>query len=134
MPRTQIEPHKGDKRYVRRKKGKFTKSQDEVGRSLAADRRKRAKTKVKAAKVIAAIARDCRDNWQSTMAEQPNIPHVKNVDLVPEAKSHGGAPGFQSRLTFVNICSEPRIASGGFASFTACMISWNQVNRAVFVS
>ena len=47
MPRTQIEPHKGDKRYVRRKKGKFTKSQDEVGRSLAADRRKRAKTKVK---------------------------------------------------------------------------------------
>ena len=30
MPRTQIEPHKGDKRYVRRKGGKFTKSQDEV--------------------------------------------------------------------------------------------------------
>jgi hypothetical protein len=24
MPRTQIEPHKGDKRYVRRKGGKFT--------------------------------------------------------------------------------------------------------------
>ena len=47
MPRTQIEPHKGDKRYVRRKKGKFTKSQDDVGRSLAADRRKHAKTKVK---------------------------------------------------------------------------------------
>jgi hypothetical protein len=33
MPRTQIEPHKGDKRYVRRKRGKFTKSQDNVGRS-----------------------------------------------------------------------------------------------------
>ena len=47
MPRTQIEPHKGDKRYVRRKKGKFTKSQDKVGRSLAGDRRKHAKTKVK---------------------------------------------------------------------------------------
>ena len=47
MPRTQIEPHKGDKRYVRRKKGKFTKSQDEVGRSLAGERRKHAKTKVK---------------------------------------------------------------------------------------
>jgi hypothetical protein len=47
MPRTQIKPHKGDKRYVRRKKGKFTKSQDDVGRSLAVDRRKRAKTKVK---------------------------------------------------------------------------------------
>jgi hypothetical protein len=30
--------HKGDKRYVRRKGGKFTKSQDDVGRSLAADR------------------------------------------------------------------------------------------------
>jgi hypothetical protein len=43
MPRTLIEPHKGDKRFVRRKKGKFTKSQDDVGRSLAADRRKKAK-------------------------------------------------------------------------------------------
>ena len=38
---------KGEKRYVRRKKGKFTKSQDAVGRSLAVDRRKRAKTQVK---------------------------------------------------------------------------------------
>jgi len=47
MPRTQISPHKGDKRYVRRKGGKFTKSQDDVGRSLAADRRKRAKRVVK---------------------------------------------------------------------------------------
>jgi hypothetical protein len=47
MARTQIEPRKGDKRYIRRKGGKFTKSQDDVGRSLAADRRKRAKTKVK---------------------------------------------------------------------------------------
>jgi hypothetical protein len=42
MPRELIAP-KGDKRYVRRKKGKFTKSQDDVGRSLAADRRKRAR-------------------------------------------------------------------------------------------
>jgi hypothetical protein len=65
VPRTQIEPHKGDKRYVRRKKGKFTKSQDEVGRSLTGDRRKHAKTKVKLAKVIAAIAEGCRDNWYS---------------------------------------------------------------------
>jgi hypothetical protein len=47
MPRTQVEPHKGDKRYVRRKRGKFTKSQDDAGRSLAADRRKRAKRIVK---------------------------------------------------------------------------------------
>jgi hypothetical protein len=47
MPRELIEPHKGDKRYARRKGGKFTKSQDDVGRSLAADRRKHAKTKVK---------------------------------------------------------------------------------------
>jgi hypothetical protein len=46
MPRELIAP-KGDKRYVRRKKGKFTKSQDDVGKSLAADRRKKAKTKVK---------------------------------------------------------------------------------------
>jgi hypothetical protein len=47
MPRTLIEPHKNDKRYVRRKGGKFTRSQDDVGRSLAVDRRKHAKRKVK---------------------------------------------------------------------------------------
>jgi len=47
MPRSLIEPHKGDKRYVRRKSGKFGKSQDDVGRSLATDRRQRAKRKVK---------------------------------------------------------------------------------------
>jgi hypothetical protein len=47
MGRTIIEPHKGDKRYVRRKKGKFTKSQDDVGRSLTSDRRQHAKAEVK---------------------------------------------------------------------------------------
>jgi hypothetical protein len=42
-----IEPHPGDKRYVRRdEKGRFSES-DDVGRSLAQDRRTRAKTKVK---------------------------------------------------------------------------------------
>lgn len=47
MPRELIEPHKGDKRYVRRdKKGQFKES-DDVGRSLAADRRQRAKKTVK---------------------------------------------------------------------------------------
>jgi hypothetical protein len=41
-----IEPHQGDKRYVRRnKKGEFKKEVD-VGRSLAADRRSKAKTSV----------------------------------------------------------------------------------------
>jgi len=45
--RTTIKPHKGDKRYVRRnKKGEFKKEVD-VGRSLAADRRSKAKTNVK---------------------------------------------------------------------------------------
>jgi hypothetical protein len=44
MPRELIEPRKGDKRYARRKAGKFSKSQDDVGRSLASDRRKKAKT------------------------------------------------------------------------------------------
>jgi hypothetical protein len=43
--RTVIEPHKGDKRYVRRdKKGEFKKEVN-VGRSLAADKRHKAKTK-----------------------------------------------------------------------------------------
>ncbi|HEV7923120.1 MAG TPA: hypothetical protein VGR02_20240 [Thermoanaerobaculia bacterium] len=41
-----IEPHPGDKRYVRRDaEGKFKKVVD-VGRSLAADRRSHAKTSV----------------------------------------------------------------------------------------
>ena len=42
-----IEPHKGDKRYVRRNpKGEFKES-DDVGRSLATDRRTEAKSIVK---------------------------------------------------------------------------------------
>ena len=43
--RTTIEPHKGDKRYVRRDdKGQFTEDQVDVGKSLAADRRSHSKT------------------------------------------------------------------------------------------
>jgi hypothetical protein len=45
--RTMIEPHAGDKRYIRRDaKGRIKESVD-VGRSLAADRRQHAKTKAK---------------------------------------------------------------------------------------
>ena len=43
-----IEPHKGDKRYVRRdSEGQFKES-DDVSRSLSQDVRKKAKTVVKA--------------------------------------------------------------------------------------
>ncbi len=43
-----IEPHSGDKRYVRRDAhGHFSEDQVDVGRSLAADRRQHAKTVVK---------------------------------------------------------------------------------------
>ena len=42
-----IEPHKGDKRYVRRDENGRFKSAADVGRSLAADRRQHAKTKAK---------------------------------------------------------------------------------------
>ena len=42
-----IQPHKGDKRYARRdKQGQFTDNQVGVGKSLAADRRSKAKTVV----------------------------------------------------------------------------------------
>ena len=45
--RTVIEPRKGDRRYVRRnKKGEF-KKEVKVGTSLAADRKRKAKSKVK---------------------------------------------------------------------------------------
>ena len=47
MPRELIEPHKGDKRFVRRgKRGQFKES-DDVGRSLSADIRRKAKTEAK---------------------------------------------------------------------------------------
>jgi hypothetical protein len=43
--RTLIEPHKGDKRYIRRSAdGEFTGKQVDVGKSLAADRRSHSKT------------------------------------------------------------------------------------------
>lgn len=42
-----IEPHPGDKRYVRRdEKGQFKES-DDVGKSLSQDRKRQAKTKSK---------------------------------------------------------------------------------------
>jgi hypothetical protein len=42
-----IEPQKGDKRYIRRdKQGEFTNRQVDAGKSLAADRRHKAKTVV----------------------------------------------------------------------------------------
>jgi hypothetical protein len=48
MPsRKVIQPHKGDKRYVRRdQEGQFTTDQVNVGKSLSADRRSKAKTVV----------------------------------------------------------------------------------------
>jgi hypothetical protein len=42
--RTLIEPHPGDKRYIRRDAQGRIKESDDVGRSLAADRRTKAKT------------------------------------------------------------------------------------------
>jgi hypothetical protein len=46
--RTTIEPHKGDRRYVRRNKKSQFKKEVNVRRSLAADRRRKSKRKVKA--------------------------------------------------------------------------------------
>lgn len=42
-----IEPHKGDKRYVRRDEQGRIKESDDVGRSLSQDRRREAKTEAK---------------------------------------------------------------------------------------
>ncbi|HEX4892427.1 MAG TPA: hypothetical protein VFV47_04010 [Hyphomicrobiaceae bacterium] len=42
-----IEPHKGDKRYIRRDEQGRIKESDDVGRSLAQDRRRRAKAVAK---------------------------------------------------------------------------------------
>lgn len=46
--RETINPNPGDKRYVRRdEKGRFTKDQVDVGRSLASDRRQHSSTPAK---------------------------------------------------------------------------------------
>ena len=43
-----IEPNEGDKRYIRRdEEGRFTDSQDDVGRSLSQDRQRDAKTETR---------------------------------------------------------------------------------------
>ena len=42
-----VEPHKGDRSYIRRNNTGQIKKKVKVGRSLAADRRSKAKTKVK---------------------------------------------------------------------------------------
>ena len=47
MPRELIEPHKGDKRYIRRDENGRIKESDDVSRSLAQDVRKSAKTVAK---------------------------------------------------------------------------------------
>ena len=49
MPRKRelIEPHKGDKRYIRRDERGRIKESDDVSRSLSQDRRRSAKTAVK---------------------------------------------------------------------------------------
>jgi hypothetical protein len=44
--RTVIQPRRGDRRYVRRNKAGQFKKEVNAGRSLAADRRRKAKTKV----------------------------------------------------------------------------------------
>ncbi|PYK86339.1 MAG: hypothetical protein DME40_16430 [Verrucomicrobia bacterium] len=44
--RTVLKPHKGDRRYLRRSKTGQFKKEVRVGRSLAADRRKKARTRV----------------------------------------------------------------------------------------
>lgn len=42
-----IEPHKGDKRYIRRDERGRIKESDDVGRSLSQDRRREAKASAK---------------------------------------------------------------------------------------
>ena len=47
MPRELIEPHKGDKRFIRRDENGRIKESDDVSRSLSQDVRKDAKTVAK---------------------------------------------------------------------------------------
>ena len=47
MPRELIEPHKGDKRYIRRDENGQIKESDDVSRSLSQDQKRSAKTVAK---------------------------------------------------------------------------------------
>ena len=74
--RTLIEPHKGDRRYVRRnQKGQF-KTEVNVGRSLAADRRHKAKTKASKGHAIAETeaAETLRPNCVATVETTVDVP------------------------------------------------------------
>jgi len=59
---------------------------------------------------------DFSHSQQRKTIKEENIPHVKNVDLVPEAQSHGRAPGFNFHFNFVLIIG----LSVGFAVSTCC--------------
>ncbi len=37
------------------------------------------------------------------MSKQERIPHIENVDLVPESRAHDGAPGFNLQFNLVPI-------------------------------
>jgi len=75
-----IEPHKGDKRYARRSpEGQFTPQQADVGRSLAADKKKHAKKTVPKGKGIEAIKRV--KPWRDACAEQQLMDMVTAVSV-----------------------------------------------------
>jgi hypothetical protein len=69
MARELIEPHKGDKRYVRRAKGGQFKESDDVGRSLAADQR----TEAAASHGFAIILTDTGDRGSVRIAVSPAV-------------------------------------------------------------
>jgi hypothetical protein len=65
-----IEPHKGDKRYVRRNaKGRFKES-DDVGRSLSQDRRRKAKTIAKPGQGDRGDRRVSRYPWSASASSK----------------------------------------------------------------
>ena len=72
-----IEPHTGDKRYVRRKAGKFTTSQDDASKSLSQDLRRKQKPSLKKAKAIEA----------STNLGRPLHQNVRLVSLLANSKT-----------------------------------------------
>jgi len=90
--------------------GKFTKSQDDVSRSLASDRRQHAKRKVKSGE---------GDRVTDKSFDQPR---VKNVKLIEDTKTQAEAPAYALRLGAGDRSPDRDRARGVLSEIMPCTI------------
>ena len=87
-----IEPHKGDKRYVRRtKQGQF-KETDDVGRSLAQDRRRKAKTSAPRGQGAGRSGCDQITKCQDRRSDRANSVYTRSVFVIDGGRVRSCCP------------------------------------------